>query len=211
MMNREAFALYIKGMLELCSIEFYDECNAVAELPINKDYQDSVVQAVFATESSVIFIKDAGKVVGRISLKTTYDSKNDCQLVDITNYQVDGASVDMPVIDSTLNLELNELSQTDFGMYAEKLLAEYNISFEDYFSGEKKEYKRSADHTPLVNDVFHGDMVGIHISKEDYYIGHVCFVSDFKNTQTRPAGVAFDYTKVVNNTRECNHLLPDRI
>ena len=211
MMNREAFTLYIKKLLEICTVDFFDECNASAELVVDDNYQESLVRAVFDTESSTILINDAGVTVGGISLKTTYDRKNDCQMVDITNYQVGGESVDMPAVSNTVSLDVGELSQSDFSTYVQKLLAEYDISFEDYFSGDKKEYKRSGDHLALVQDVFHGDMVGIHISKDDYYIGHVCFVSDFKEKQQRSDGVAFDYTKVVNNTDECKHLLPDHL
>lgn len=209
MMNREAFALYIEKMLEICEVDFHDDCNAVAALGAGEYYKEDLVDAVFATKSSTLTIKDAGMVVGGVSLKTTYDRNSGGQMVDVTNYQQGGETVDMPTVSSTIDLELDELSQMDFSRYAEKLLAEYNVSFEDYFSGEKKDYKRSDDHLSLVQDVFHGDMVGIHISKDDYYIGNVCFVSDFKQQHAQADGVAFDYTKVVRNTDECSHLLPD--
>ena len=210
MMNAKAFKIYVEQLLELgLTLGFKD--SAGNDLSACTTDAHSISVAVFKSKSSTLTLIENGKTVGATSLVTDYDHNQGCAVVEITNYNIGGKDVAAAAIDMTagdLELATGELNQSHFNTYAEKLLSEHDIVFEDYFSNERKEYKVGIGGKDLTKDIFAGDMTGIHISKGGEYVGHICFISDFKDDGPADGRIFFDYTKAVNNTKGCEHLLP---
>lgn len=211
MMNLKAFKIYVEQMLDMgLTLGFKDSLGN--DLKTCTTDAHSVAVAVFKSTSSTLTMIDKGVTVGVTSLKTNYDPSQRCKVVEIINYNIGGEDVKMPAGSSDgVDYDDGEMNQEAFNSYAEKLMTEHDIVFEDYFTNEKKEYKGEVNSKNLTKDVFAADMTGIHISKDGKYLGHICFIADFKDENPVDGRVFFDYAQAVNNTRGCEHLLPEML
>ena len=208
MMNAKAFKIYVKQMLELgLTLGFKD--SAGNDLGACTTDAHSISVAVFKSKASTLTLIENGKTIGATSLVTDYDHKQQCAVVEIVNYNIGGQDVPMPVSESNdVELDEGEVNQETFNAYAQKLLSEHDIVFEDYFTNERKEYHVGVGSKDLTKDIFAADMTGIHLTKAGEYVGHICFVADFKDDGPTEGRIFFDYAQAVNNTKGCEHLLP---